>query len=58
MDQVSDQVSDQAGGTAGGTGGTAGGTVSEAVLLLINTIGERVYGISESQTRLKIKSRR
>ena len=62
-EQVSDQVSGQASGTASGTaggtaGGIAGGTVSEAVLLLINTIGERVYGISELQTRLKIKSRR
>ena len=58
-DQVSDQVSDQAGDQAGDqVSGIVSGTVSEPVQLLINTIGERVFGISELQNRMKIKSRR
>ena len=61
--QASDQVREQAGGTVSGTvsgtaGGTAGGTVSEPVQLLINTIRERAFGISDLEIRLKIKSRR
>ena len=58
-DQVSDQVSDQAGDQVSGiVSGIVSGTVSEPVQLLINTIGERVLGISELQNRMKIKSRR
>jgi hypothetical protein len=54
-DQVSDQVSGQVGGIASGT---VSGIVGEPVQLLINAIGERVFGISELQNRMKIKSRR
>ena len=54
-EQVGEQVSGIAGGVAGGI---AGGMVSEPVKLLINTIGDRAFGISELQTRMKIKSRR
>lgn len=39
-------------------GGTVSGTVSEPIQLLINTIRERAFGISDLQVRLKIKSRR
>lgn len=46
-EQVREQVS-----------GTVSGTVSEPVQLLINTIRERAFGISDLQVRLKIKSRR
>ena len=58
-----EQVSGHAGGTvsdqaSGIVSGIVGGTVSEPVLLLINTIRERVVGISELQTCMKIKSRR
>ena len=54
-EQPSDQVSGQVGGIASGT---VSGTVGEPVQLLINAIGERVFGISELQNRMKIKSRR
>ena len=53
--QVGGIVSGQAGGIVSGT---VSGTVSEPVQLLINTIEERVLGISELQNRMKIKSRR
>ena len=49
--QTVEQVSGQA-------SGTVSGTVSEPVQLLINTIRERAFGISDLQVRLKIKSRR
>ena len=49
------QVSGQVGGIASGT---VSGIVGEPVQLLINAIGERVFGISELQNRMKIKSRR
>ena len=45
----------QASGTASGT---ASGIVDGPVQLLINTIRERAFSISELQNRLKIKSRR
>jgi ATP-dependent DNA helicase RecG len=46
-------------GTVGGTvSGMVGGIVGEPVQLLINTIGDRVMGISELQAHMKIKSRR
>ena len=54
-EQDSEQVSGQVGGIVSGT---VSGTVSEPVQLLINTIGERFFGISELQNRMKIKSRR
>lgn len=46
-------------GIAGGiVDGIVDGIVSDPVMLLINAIGERAFGISELQTQLKIKSRR
>lgn len=50
---------EQPSGTVSGiVSGIVGGTVSEPVQLLINTIGDRVMGISELQAHMKIKSRR
>lgn len=67
--QVSGQASGQVSGTVhdieqtvnqgiGQTAEQVSGTVSEPVQLLINTIRERAFGISDLQVRLKIKSRR
>ena len=70
-DQPGDQAMVQARGTASGTAGEqareqasgtasgiASGIVDGPVQLLINTIRERAFSISELQNRLKIKSRR
>lgn len=58
-EQAGEQAMVQASGTAGGTvSGTASGIVDGPVQLLINTIRERAFSISELQNRLKIKSRR
>ena len=58
-EQYSEQPSEQVSGQAGGiVSGTVSGIVGEPVQLLINAIGERVFGISELQNRMKIKSRR
>ena len=58
-DQPSDQVGGQDCGTVSGTvSGIVSGTVNSPVQLLINTIRERAFSISELQKRLGIKSRR
>ena len=58
-EQAGEQPSDQVGGQDSGTvSGIVSGIVNSPVQLLINTIRERAFSISELQKRLGIKSRR
>ena len=54
-EQVKEQVREQPNGQVGGQ---VGGQVSGQVQLLLNSIRDKAYSITELQERLRIKSRR
>ena len=58
-EQVREQPNGQVGGQVGGqVSGQVGGQVSGQVQLLLNSIRDKAYSITELQERLRIKSRR